>query len=75
MILTQIISRVEILNKKYKGKKQIVFSVGKIAEKAVCKSVFLTTWHYILSAKVPHSFRLFFAHWVMLFGKVTLTHV
>jgi len=43
--------------------------VGKIAEKAVCKSVFLTIWHCILGAELTktHSFRLFFfydfAHW------------
>jgi len=42
--------------------------VGKINEKAVCRSVFLTTWHCILSAELTktHSFRLFFsdfAHW------------
>jgi len=36
--------------------------VGKIDEKAVFKSVFLTTWHYILGAELTktHSFRLFF---------------
>jgi len=42
--------------------------VGKIAVKAVCRSVFLTTWRCILSAELTkmHSFRLFddFAHWV-----------
>jgi len=42
--------------------------VGKIAKKAVRRSVFLTTWHYILSAVLTktHSFRLYFggfAHW------------
>jgi len=26
--------------------------VGKITEKAVCKSAFLTTWHCILSAEL-----------------------
>jgi len=26
------------------------YPVGKITEKAVCRSVFLTTWHYIMSA-------------------------
>jgi len=26
--------------------------VGKIAEKAVCRSVFLITWHYNLSAEL-----------------------
>jgi len=33
--------------------------VGKIAEKAVCKSVFLTIWHCILSAEITkmRSFR------------------
>jgi len=41
------------------------FPVGKIAEiaeKAVCRSVFLTIWHYILSVELTktHSFRLFF---------------
>jgi len=40
----------------------------QISEKAVCRSVFLTTWH-ILSAELtkPHSSLLFFgdfAHWV-----------
>jgi len=36
--------------------------VGKIAEKAVSRSVLLTTWHCILSAVLTkmHSFRLFF---------------
>jgi len=35
------------------------FLVGKIAEKAVCRSVFLTMWHCILSAVLTktHSFR------------------
>jgi len=42
--------------------------VGKIAEKAACKSVFLTIWHWIFSAKLTktYSFRPFFvnfAHW------------
>jgi len=43
--------------------------VSKIAEKAVCSSIFLTIWHGILSAelkKKTHSFRLIFgdfAHW------------
>jgi len=43
--------------------------VGKIAEKAVCRSEFLT-WHCIFSAKLTktHSIRLFFfddfAYWV-----------
>jgi len=45
------------------------FSVGKIAEKPICRNVFLTIWHCILSAELKtHSFRLFFfgdfAHWV-----------
>jgi len=38
--------------------------VSKIAEKAVCRSVFLTTYgHYILSAELTktHSLRLFLA--------------
>jgi len=26
--------------------------VGKIAEKAVCRSLFLTTWHCMLSAEL-----------------------
>jgi len=36
--------------------------VGKIAKKAVCKSVFLTPWHCNLSAELTktHPFRLFF---------------
>jgi len=34
-----------------------MYPVGKIPEKAVCRSVFLTMWHCIFSA---HSFRLFF---------------
>jgi len=45
----------------------VIKPVGKIAEKAVCKSVFLTIWHGILSAELTktHSFRLLgdFAHW------------
>jgi len=47
-----------------------VNSVGKIAKKAVSSgSVFLTTWHCILSAELTkmHSFRLSFddfVHWV-----------
>jgi len=34
--------------------------VGKIGEKAVCRSIFLTTMHCILSAELTktHSFRL-----------------
>jgi len=37
------------------------FSVGKIAEKPICRNVFLTIWHCILSAELTtHSFRLFF---------------
>jgi len=37
--------------------------VGKIDEKAVCKSVFWTIWHCVLSAELikTHSFRLFLA--------------
>jgi len=31
-------------------------SVGKIAEKAVCKSVFLTTWLCILSAELTKKY-------------------
>jgi len=31
--------------------------VDKIAEKAVCRSVFLTTWHCILSATVGESLK------------------
>jgi len=43
--------------------------VGKITEKAVCRSVFLITWHCIWSAELTktHSYRLFFwrfCHWV-----------
>jgi len=36
--------------------------VGKIVEKAVCRSVILTIWHCILSADLSkaHSFRLLF---------------
>jgi len=36
--------------------------MGKIADKAVCRSVFLTTWHCLLSAELTktHSFRPFF---------------
>jgi len=39
-----------------------VISVGQIAEKAVCMSVFLTILHCIFSAEFTktHSFRLFF---------------
>jgi len=42
--------------------------VGKIGEKAVCRNVFLTTWHFIFSAELTktHSYRLLFgnfAHW------------
>jgi len=37
--------------------------VGKIAENAVCKSVFLTTWHCILSGGTPSDFFGDFAHW------------
>jgi len=40
--------------------------VSKIADKTVCRTVFVTIWHCILSAKT-HSFRLFFgdfAYWV-----------
>jgi len=38
----------------------VTFPVGKITEKAVCKSVFLTAWHCILSAELTksHSFTL-----------------
>jgi len=43
--------------------------VGKIAEKAVCGSVFLTTWHCILSTELEKRtssdwFFGDFAHWV-----------
>jgi len=36
--------------------------VGKITEKTVCRSVFLTTWRFILRAELTkvHSFRPFF---------------
>jgi len=52
--------------------------VGKIAEKAVCRSVFLTMWHCILSAELTkmHCFRLFFGdfvHWdnvILMHGNV-----
>jgi len=39
--------------------------VGKIAEKAVYRSVFLTIWHRIFCAELTttHSFRLFFGNW------------
>jgi len=40
--------------------------VGKIAEKTVCMSIFLTIWHCILSAELTKT-RLFFgdfAYWV-----------
>jgi len=43
--------------------------VGKIAEKAICRSVFLAIWYCILRAELTktHSFTLFFfgdfAHW------------
>jgi len=40
------------------------FTVGKIAGKAVCKSVFLTIWHCILLALFGD-----FAHWVSSLGK------
>jgi len=42
-----------------------VIPVGRIAEKAVCRSVFLPTWHRISSAELTktHSFRLLLAHW------------
>jgi len=38
------------------------FPAGKIAGKAVCRCVFLTTWHCVLSAELTktHSFKLFF---------------
>jgi len=36
--------------------------MGKIAEKAVWKNVFLTTWHCILSAELAKFFGDF-AHW------------
>jgi len=38
--------------------------VGKIAEKAVFRSVFLTIWHCVLSAELTktHYYRLFFGH-------------
>jgi len=41
--------------------------VGKITEKAVRKSVFLTTWHSIFSAELTktHSFRLFFGDFAL----------
>jgi len=45
------------------------YPVGKITENAVCRRVFLTTWHCILSAKLtkPHSFGLFFGDYESLF--------
>jgi len=40
--------------------------VGKIAKKAVCRSVFFTIWHFNLSAELTetHSLRLFFGNFV-----------
>jgi len=41
--------------------------VGKIAEKTVCGSVFLTMLHYILSAELTKPQTVFlaiFSHWV-----------
>jgi len=45
--------------------------VYKIAEKALCRSAFLTTWHCILSAQLTkrHSFRLFFGDFCPLGNK------
>jgi len=42
--------------------KTSLYPVAKIAEKTVCKSVFLTAWHCICSAELikTHSFSLFF---------------
>jgi len=56
------VNRKETLIKKEGGNIQI-------AEKAVYKSVFLTVWHYILSAELiktllQSAFLMFFAHWV-----------
>jgi len=52
------------------GPSRIYFPVGKIAEKAVYRSVFLTIWHCILSAELTktHSFRLFFCRFCPLGG-------
>jgi len=43
-----------------------MFPVGKIAEKAACRSVLLTIWHCILNAELTktHSFRPFFGDFV-----------
>jgi len=43
------------------GKQSI--TVGKIAEKAVCRSVLLTTWHCILSAELTEKALLCFFWW------------
>jgi len=49
---------------------QIIFPVGRIAEKVVRRSVFLTIWHCIFSAKLTKKrtpsdcFFADFAHWV-----------
>jgi len=52
------------------------YSVGKIAVKAVRRSVFLIIWQCIFSAELTktHSFRLFFddfANWVYSMMKIT----
>jgi len=46
-------------HKKQKNTSIISHPVGKITEKAICRSVFLTLWHCILSAESTktHSFR------------------
>jgi len=52
--------------------------VGKIAEKAVYMSVFLITWHCILSAELTKTFRLFlgdFAHWTWLMFRFCLDRI
>jgi len=45
-----------------------LYPVGNIPEKAVSRSVFLTIWHCILSAKLIKALSFFFgdfAHWVI----------
>jgi len=46
----------------------VLIPVGKIAEKEVCQSIFLTIWHCISSVELTktHSFRLFFSRFCLL---------
>jgi len=52
----------------FSRRERVTQRAKKIAEKAICRSVFFTTWHCILSAESKmHSLRLFFGDFAALF--------